>query len=337
MKIGSRFFKDIRRLDKSAFNLAVGLRAAAFVIAPIIVGFAIQQPALLFASLGATVLTFTERFIPTIPSRMLLLVCCTEATAFGVGTLTATTGHLLSPLLLGIGIFVALFAWSYTKWAAVGMFTAIAFAIGVGLPGYSIQSAGLRTLFSLIGMLWALLGIEIHRFVISHRIQLSGPGNAAAGEKQSTPRLEALRSALLVGIASALGYTIGLVLGLPRDFWIVITIILAIRPNPNLTITFASMMVMGTIAGSMIGAVITLGTSNIYLLLALLFSFVALLFAVIGVNTILIQIFLVPFIIILLSIYYPSQWYISLFRILDVAIGGAIAVAMVYLKGSKFF
>src|SRR5690242_2359434 len=220
MKIGSRFFKDIRRLDKSAFNLTVGLRAAAFVIVPIIVGFATQQPALLFASLGTVFLTFTERFIPTMPSRMLLLVCCTEAAAFGVGTLTATTGHLLSPLLLGIGVFVALFAWSYTKWAAVGMFTAIVFAVGVGLPGYSIQSAGLRTFFSLIGTLWAMLGIEIHRFVISHRIQLSGPVStvAAIGEKQSMPRLETLRSALLIGIASALGYAIGLVLGLPRDF-----------------------------------------------------------------------------------------------------------------------
>ena len=79
MKIGSRFFKDIRRLDKSAFNLTVGLRAVPFVIVPIIVGFATQQPALLFASLGTVFLTFTERFIPTMPSRMLLLVCCTEA------------------------------------------------------------------------------------------------------------------------------------------------------------------------------------------------------------------------------------------------------------------
>ena len=331
MKVGSRFFKDIRSLDKSAFNLVVGLRAAAFIITPIIVGFAIRQPALLFASFGAVFLTFTERFIPTLPSRMLLLVCCEEAAAFGVGTLTATTGHLLSPILLAIGVFVSLFAWSYTKWAAVGMFTAIAFAVGVGLPGYSIQSAGLRIFFSVIGMLWALLGILIHRFVMSHRIQLSEPGNAAtAGEKQSTPRLEALRSALSIGVASALGYTIGLVLGLPRDYWIVITIILATRPNPNLTITFASMMVMGTIAGSIIAAVITLGTSNLYLLLAFLFSFVAVLFAVIGVNIILIQIFLVPFIIILLDIYYPGQWYLSLFRILDVAIGGAIAIAMVY-------
>jgi len=39
----------------------------------------------------------------------------------------------------------------------------------------------------------------------------------------------------------------------------------------------------------------------------------------------------VPFIIILLNIYYPGQWYLSFIRILDVAIGGAIAVAMVCL------
>ena len=271
--MGSRFSEEIRRLDKSAFNFTVGLRAAAFVIAPIIVGFEIQQPVLLFASLGATFLTFTERFIPTIPLRMLLLVCCTEAAAFGVGTLTATTGHLLSPILLGIGVFVALFAWSYTKWAAVGMLTAIVFVVGVGLPGYSLQSAGLRTFFSLIGALWALLGIEIHRFVTSHRIQLSGRGSTTAGEKQSMPRSVSLRSTLLIGIASALGYSIGLVLGLPRDFWIVITIILAVRPNTNLTITFASMMIMGTIAGSLIAAVITLETNNLYLLLVMLFSF----------------------------------------------------------------
>jgi hypothetical protein len=58
-----------------------------------------------------------------------------------------------------------------TKWAPVGTFTAILFAVGAGLPGYSIQSTGVRTLFSLIGMLWALIGIEIQRFALSHRIQ----------------------------------------------------------------------------------------------------------------------------------------------------------------------
>jgi Fusaric acid resistance protein-like len=341
----SRFLKDIRSLDKSAFSITVGLRAAAFVITPIIVGFAIKQPNLLLVALGAIFLTNTERALATIPSRILLVACFTEAASFGLGTLAATTSHhhLLSLILLGFAVFAALFVWAITKWAAIGMFTAIIFAIGVALSGYSIQSAGLRTLFSLIGMLWALLGIEIQRSVLSHRRiqqQLSQSESAAASEQQQplpTPRLAALRSALIIGIASAIGYTIGLVLGLPRDFWIIVTIIVAIQPNGSnsLTITLTLMRIIGTIVGALIAALITLETSNPYLLLALLFSFAVVVFATMRVNLIFTQIFLVPFIIILLNIYHANEWYFSFIRILDVAIGGAIAVAMVYLSGLR--
>jgi hypothetical protein len=330
----SRFVKDIRRLDKSVFSLTTGFRAAAFAIAPIILGFAIHQPALLLATLGAIFLTNTERASYTIPLRILLVACFIESASFGLGTLVATTNHLLSPILLAIGIFVALITRVSTKWAPVGTFTAIIFAVGAGLPGYSIQSAGVRTLFSLIGMLWALLGIEIHRFALSHRIQQQqSQSESTVSEQQppTQPRLVALRSALMIGIASAIGYTIGLVLGLPRDFWAVLTIIVAIRPSPSLTISLTCMMVFGTIIGALIAAVITLENSNPYLRLALLFSFSVMLYATMRVNVILTQIFLVPFIIILLNIYYPGQWYLSFIRILDVAIGGAIAVAMVCL------
>ncbi|HYA81935.1 MAG TPA: FUSC family protein [Candidatus Bathyarchaeia archaeon] len=328
----SRFVKDIRRLDKSAFSLTTGFRAAAFAITPIAVGFVTQQPVLLLATLGAIFLTNTEMQLPTVPSRILLLACFTEAASFGLGTLAATTVHSLTTLLLGIAVFVSLIARVNTKWAPVGTFTAIIFAIGVGLPGYSMQSAIVRTLFSLIGMLWALLGIEIHRFALLHRIQQPSQSESAASKQQPpTPRLAALRSALMIGIASAIGYMIGLVLGLPRDFWAVLTIIVAIRPSPSLTISFTSMMVFGTIIGALMAAVITLENTNPYLRIALLFSFAVMLFATMRVNVILTQIFLVPFIIILLNIYYPGEWYLSFIRILDVAIGGAIAVAMVYL------
>jgi uncharacterized membrane protein YccC len=95
------------------------------------------------------------------------------------------------------------------------------------------------------------------------------------------------------------------------------------------------MMVLGTIIGALIAAVITLENSNPYLRLVLLFSFAVMLYTTMRVNVILTQIFLVPFIIILLNIYYPGEWYLSFIRILDVAIGGAIAVAMVYLSGSR--
>jgi len=210
---------------------------------------------------------------------------------------------------------LGLAVWANTKWTAVGMYTAIIFTIGVGLPGSSIQSAGMRTLFSLIGMLWALLGVEIHRFALSHRrIQLSRLESAATtSEQPSTALLAALRSALPIGIVSALGYTVGLVLGLPRHFWIVVPIILAIRSTSSpLTMTFTSMMIIGTVAGALIATVITLETNNHHLLLVLLFSFAVVVFATLGVSITLTQMVLVPFVIILLNLYYPGQWYLPL-------------------------
>ena len=195
----SRFVKDIRSIDKSALSLTTGFRAAAFAIAPIIIGFAIHQPALLLATLGAIFLTNTERAFYTIPSRILLAACLIESASFGLGTLVATTSHLLSPIFLGIGIFVALIARVSTKWAPVGTFAAIIFAVGTGLPGYSVQSAGVRTLFSLIGMLWALLGIEIQRFALSHRIQPPSQSESTVSEQQppTQPRVVVLMMILI--------------------------------------------------------------------------------------------------------------------------------------------
>ena len=91
----SRFFKGIKHIQKSSFSLTIGLRAAAFVIAPIIIGFVIQQPALSLVALGAIFLTNIEKLLPNIPSQILLLACFTEAASFGLGTLAATTTSIL--------------------------------------------------------------------------------------------------------------------------------------------------------------------------------------------------------------------------------------------------
>jgi hypothetical protein len=48
----------------------------------------------------------------------------------------------------------------------------------------------------------------------------------------------------MIGMASAIGYTIGLVLGLPREFWAVLTIIVAIRPSPSLTISLTCITII---------------------------------------------------------------------------------------------
>jgi hypothetical protein len=48
-----------------------------------------------------------------------------------------------------------------------------------------------------------------------------------------------------------------------------------------------------------------------------------------------VQIFLVPFVIILINIIYPGQWQLAEIRIVDVVIGGAIVVLTVYLLGIR--
>jgi hypothetical protein len=327
---GSRFFKDITRLDWSAFSLLTGARGAAFVIAPMVVGFALQQPALVFATLGALFLTNTEGQPSVLPVRVLLVACFAEAAAFGLGTLAATTGPF-APLLLGVAVSVALLARGSPRWASAGTFTAVTFAVGAGLPGPSVEAAALRLPFSLLGALFALMGVGLHRLVLSRG---RPPSQAKGPPGQPMSSSEALRSAVLLGVVSALGFAIGDVLGLPRDFWVVVTIVISVRPSLNLTVSFTSMMAIGTAIGAFVAAAITLETNDVYVLLPLLFAFAVLMFASRGVNFGLVQVFLTPFIIILINIIYPGDWYLAFYRILEVAIGVVLAILAVYLLGA---
>ena len=96
----SRFFKDIRHIQKSSFSLTVGLRASSLYYRTNNHRFCNPTTrALSLVAIGATVLTSIEKVLPTIPSRILLLACFTEAASFGLGTLAATTNHLFSPIL----------------------------------------------------------------------------------------------------------------------------------------------------------------------------------------------------------------------------------------------
>lgn len=343
----NKFLNEITCLDRSAFSISIGLRASIFVITPLIIGLATGHMELIFATIGAMFLINTEGPKGTTLSfRILLIACFTEAIAFGFGTLVGTTGFLAIPLV-GIGVFVVLIAERSPRLTQVGIFTAMIFAVGVGLPGDSTSVAVERLWLSLLGGLLALLGIMLHRFLMSRKTSGTAGNTFKSSVIQqkhypgytrpsiSSPQPETLRHAIAVGAASAFGLTIGLVLGFPRDFWVLVTIIIAMRPNIGLTIRFASMRVIGTVVGAIIAAAITLETSNLYLLGGLLFVFAIFMFATRGVNPGLVQVFLVPFIIILLNIIYPEQWQLAGIRILDVAIGGAIAVSAAYLLGIR--
>lgn len=202
------------------------------------------------------------------------------------------------------------------------------FAVGAGLPDASMSLVVPRLALSLFGALLVLSGAELHRYLQSRRHSAVRINSLPV---QQISLREAVRSAILLGIVTALGFSIGLGLGLPRDYWIVLTVLIAVRPTLSLTLHFTTTMAIGTIIGAIVAAAITLATNDISVLLPFLFVFAVLMFATRGVNIAIVQVFFTAFIIILVNILYPGDWYFAFYRIIEVAIGIALALIAVYL------
>jgi hypothetical protein len=269
--------------------------------------------------------------------RLLFVACFIEPSAFAVGTLVGIDRLLAIPLT-GVGIFAALMIATRKGWGQVATLTAINFAVGVGLVGGSVAVAEDRLVFAMFGALLAFTGIALRQLFLSRRPAAKSPAGFAAASPpaEPKPRMSWIRSdsfehAALVGLAATVGHTIGVVLGLPRDFWIVVTIIISLRPSLGETFTSTSLVVIGTAIGAVIAASITLTISNDYLLWVLLFAFAIAMFATRNMNFGLTQLFITPLIIILLNILYPGQWLLAETRIVDVAIGGSLSLLTVLL------
>jgi Fusaric acid resistance protein-like len=328
------FVNNITRLDRSSFSLVTGIRAGAFVVVPLLFGPAIGIVGAAFAALGGMWLTNTEGSKSPTPAWVLLVACLTESAAVGLGTVSGTAGAI-TPVLVGIGVFLPMLVHGNPRWTRVGTFTAITFAVGVGLPG-GLAAATQRAFFSFLGTLWVLLGIEMHRYLANRKSHGRDEGRNQKerpnpGHSELHP--DALRNAVTIGAASAIGFWIGMTLGLPRDFWVVITIILAVQPSFNSTLAFTSSMLLGTIIGAVLGAAVIIGSSDTYIQLLFLSVFAVLMFATRGVNVALVQVFLAPFIILLLYQIYLGHANFAEARVVDVLIGGLVSVATVYVLG----
>jgi hypothetical protein len=335
-KSWKHFLRDTTRLNRPAFNIFTGLRSAVFVMAALLLGYIINKTGFPFAGLGAIFLFNTEGQLSKVPASILLVAWAAEALSLGVGTVVGSLG-IFSLILTGFGVFLISIAASKPAWMQLGTITAIVFAVSVGLPGDSFSQAAVRMELCLLGSIVALVGVMLDRFVatrVINRMKKNFVKNTVPMTSQSPSSSLNSRApfshAIVLGVACTIGSTIGFAFGLPRDYWIDAMIILLIRVSFGSAVAFAS-IIFGTIAGALIAAIVTLTIINIDLLLLLLFAFAVLMFSVRGVNLGLLQIFLVPFIIILLNIMFPGQWEIAIYRVLDVTLGGVIALTAAYL------
>lgn len=335
MEAEKEFFNKITKIDRSSLSIVNGLASGVFVILPFAFAPLIGYMDAAFAAFGGMWLTNTVWPKSRSPISVLFVACFVESISVGLGTLAGAAGAI-TPILVGAGVFVPMLVHGNPKWSRVGTYTAITFAVGAGIPGNSFASLH-RMYFSLLGALFALLGIWVRRYLSSKDLQGKSSDKNAKPRSSSYRKLRegAFRNAMAIGIISAFGFWFGIILGLPRDFWVIITIILTFQPSFNTTLTFTSRMVLGTVIGAIMGAGVLFATNNIYIHLVFLLIFAVLMFTVIGVNMALVQIFLAPFIIVLLNLIYSGQANFAEARIFDVVLGGIISVATVYAIGLK--
>jgi len=325
---------EFTRVDWRLFDWATGLRAAFFALTPLLIGLATNQVnagvvssigALnegVVSTLGALNLSFQEgpapsrtRFVGSLAAG-----CVGNALAFSLGTLVGTAATAEAVLLVGLGVLLAMVLRVARGFEAIGLIAAVVFAVGVGLPGGSVASAGTRFWLMLAGGAWALLGALLQ---LSLRRQ---KGPAATPIVVPNSRASIVTHSFLVAITVALGLGIAETAGLERDYWVMLTIVMSLRLIPAQTVSITAMRVAGTVVGALLGLLVTLLTGDQWVLIASLAAMGFAMFSTRNVNLVIFTSFLTAFIIVLLNLAFPGSMDLALVRIVDVALGGALAI-----------
>jgi uncharacterized membrane protein YccC len=134
------------------------------------------------------------------------------------------------------------------------------------------------------------------------------------------------RHAIRLGAATAIATAIAEAVHLPRGYWVVVTVLVVLKPNFGGTIERVIQRIGGTIVGGVIAMLITIFIPNetmLFLCVALL-AFIS--FSIRSFGYGFFTLVLTPLFMVLLDLANPGDWKVSLFRILDTLVGGILAL-----------
>jgi uncharacterized membrane protein YccC len=163
------------------------------------------------------------------------------------------------------------------------------------------------------------------------------PATDPQRERQSARFLAILRSnltfqsvtfrhAIRLGAAAAIATAIAAALRLPRGYWVVVTVLIVLKPNFGGTIERVIQRIGGTIIGGVIAMLISVfirDKSMLFLCVALL-AFTS--FSIRSFGYGYFTLVLTPLFMVLLDLANPGTWEVSLYRILDTLVGGVLAL-----------
>ncbi|PWV56499.1 FUSC family membrane protein [Chitinophaga sp. S165] len=133
------------------------------------------------------------------------------------------------------------------------------------------------------------------------------------------------RHALRVSIAAVTGYLLGQVLHLDRVYWVLLTIVVILKPGFGISKTRSYQRIIGTITGALFAAGVLFTTDNTTIIFTLM------LICILGAYSFMTQqytisvFFTTPFVIFLLHFLHPAHLQNAELRVLDTFIGVGIA------------
>jgi uncharacterized membrane protein YccC len=138
---------------------------------------------------------------------------------------------------------------------------------------------------------------------------------------------EAGRHALRLAIVAAIGEIVALASGLPHGYWIVLTILIVLRPDYASTIYRSVQRAIGTVIGAGLGIATALllhvGTAAVVAAVGVTMTIA---YAVFAANYLLYAVFLTDFVVILLALIGQTAEQTAVARLVGTAVGGALAL-----------
>ena len=134
------------------------------------------------------------------------------------------------------------------------------------------------------------------------------------------------RHALRVALATSVGFIVSEFFPLGHGYWILLTIILIMKPAYSITKKRNTDRLLGTIAGAMIGVVVLYFIKDKHLIIGLMIFFMIIAYSFMRTRYLVFVTFMTPYILILFYLLNPHHFRTLISdRILDTAIGSAIA------------
>jgi uncharacterized membrane protein YccC len=134
-----------------------------------------------------------------------------------------------------------------------------------------------------------------------------------------------LRHALRAGVVTAVAVWLAGALGLPRGYWVTITVVIILQPYTGVTTLKAVQRVLGTVVGGMLTAALGALFHDPIAITVMSFVFAAVSVAVLPINYAAFSVFLTPTFV-LLAEASAGDWSLAAVRVLDTLIGGVLAL-----------